>query len=79
MFQFTPVSRRATLAVEGRERGEGVSIHARLATGDKRIKRKGWNGIVSIHARLATGDATAPAIAPQMEMFQFTPVSRRAT
>ena len=34
--------------------------------------------MVSIHARRATGDTATPEIAP-FEMFQFTPVVRRAT
>ena len=37
----------------------GVSIHARLATGDSTPNSEDFSLIVSIHARLATGDSNA--------------------
>ena len=56
-----------------------VSIHSRLATGDKAV-RDGWVGTgVSIHARLATGDTIDVLEGRQKLGFQFTPALRRAT
>jgi len=56
LFQFTPVLRRATCRACGPRRETWVSIHARLATGDKFEMRVDDHINVSIHARLATGD-----------------------
>ena len=55
-----------------------VSIHARLATGDFCKTTKPLGMIVSIHARLATGDLILPCSILH-QLFQFTPVLRRAT
>ena len=65
----------ALVAVERK----GVSIHARLATGDP-ARRHGDGRLrdVSIHARLATGDLRLD-ILQLCDQFQFTPVLRRAT
>ena len=59
-FQFTPVLRRATGLGEVLDELRRVSIHARLATGDKkRCAVEIAARLVSIHARLATGDGDA--------------------
>ena len=55
-----------------------VSIHARLATGDRLWRQSVDSAPVSIHARLATGDVYFAAAGID-EVFQFTPVLRRAT
>jgi len=79
MFQFTPVLRRATkLAVELGDISS-VSIHARLATGDKAdyagmIADQGFNSRPSCDGRLRCLYAM-----PRCQEFQFTPVLRRAT
>ena len=57
----------------------GVSIHARLATGDHRHLREQHRPCVSIHARLATGDWCAHIAEKRSTSFQFTPALRRAT
>ena len=70
--------RRATVARAFRIEGDGVSIHARHATGDTNLVRGGRGWRVSIHARHATGDVS-PRRAHEQPKFQFTPVMRRAT
>ena len=79
MFQFTPVSRRATFASRRYLAAAMVSIHARLATGDERVEAALLLSGVSIHARLATGDRRPRPVSCRRSGFQFTPVSRRAT
>ena len=68
---------RRELGRGGLARGR-VSIHARLATGDRRPTNSIHSTKVSIHARLATGDFERGTFAPPAS-FQFTPVLRRAT
>ena len=70
---------------DGRHGGEqpphplGVSIHARLATGDRVRHGAFRRRPVSIHARLATGDLEPWHWRATDWRFQFTPVLRRAT
>ena len=58
---------------EARRRRGAVSIHARLATGDRAQDRPRIPRAVSIHARLATGDACRPEPPPSCSRFNSRP------
>ncbi len=80
MFQFTPVLRRATTCTSCGARLRGVSIHARLATGDSSLHYLPL-GDVMFQFTPVLRRATLPPVVSGLcyGRFQFTPVLRRAT
>ncbi len=73
MFQFTPLVRGATLAVDFSAALSNVSIHAPRARGDVGGFAAAVDDAVSIHAPRARGDLREPFGRPPLKCFNSRP------